>query len=98
MISISCKDLSDDDRKNYKLKEEVSYYLISVEDNGIGFSQDYSEQIFEIFQRLNNKINHGGTGIGLALCRTIVNNHGGIITAKSEEGQGAVFEIILPAS
>ncbi|HLL42371.1 MAG TPA: CheR family methyltransferase [Segetibacter sp.] len=98
MISISCKDLSDDDRKNYKLKEEVSYYLISVEDNGIGFSQDYSEQIFEIFQRLNNKINHGGTGIGLALCRKIVNNHGGIITAKSEEGQGAEFKIILPAS
>jgi light-regulated signal transduction histidine kinase (bacteriophytochrome) len=98
MISISCKDLSDDDRKNYKLKEEVSYYLISVEDNGIGFPQDYSEQIFEIFQRLNNKISHGGTGIGLALCRKIVNNHGGIITAKSEEEQGAVFEIILPAS
>jgi signal transduction histidine kinase len=65
---------------------------------GLVFPQDYSEQIFEIFQRLNNKINHGGTGIGLALCRKIVNNHGGIITAKSEEGQGAEFKIILPGS
>jgi len=94
---IDCKVLSDDDRKNYKLNEEVGYYLISVQDNTIGFPQNYSEQISEIFQRLNNKINHGRTGIGLALCRKIVNNQGGIITEKSEEGQGVEFEIILPA-
>ncbi|HKG68719.1 MAG TPA: ATP-binding protein [Segetibacter sp.] len=96
-IVIDCKVLSDDDRKNYKLNEEVGYYLISVQDNTIGFPQNYSEQISEIFQRLNNKINHGRTGIGLALCRKIVNNQGGIITEKSEEGQGVEFEIILPA-
>ena len=93
---IECKVLPDDDRKNYKLNEEKSYYLLTVKDNGIGFPQDYSEQIFEIFQRLHNKINHGEIGIGLALCRKIVNNPGGIITAKSEEGQGAEFKIILP--
>ena len=66
---IECKVVPDDDRKNYKLNEEKSYYLLSVKDNGIGFPQDYSKQIFEIFQRLNNKINQGGTGIGLAPCR-----------------------------
>ncbi|QHV97362.1 PAS domain-containing protein [Spirosoma endbachense] len=73
-----------------------TYVHLVVQDNGIGFEQEYADRVFTIFQRLNNAKNYSGTGIGLALCRKIVNNHGGIITAESEPGQGASFHIYLP--
>jgi signal transduction histidine kinase len=66
------------------------------QDNGIGFEQQHADQIFIIFQRLNNLRTYSGTGIGLALCKKIVDHHDGIITAKSETGQGATFTVILP--
>jgi PAS domain S-box-containing protein len=74
-----------------------TYYEIIFSDNGIGFEQQYAEKIFGIFQRLENRGSYSGTGIGLALCKKIVENHGGFITASSEPGQGARFFIYLPA-
>jgi signal transduction histidine kinase len=74
----------------------VPYYRITFEDNGIGFEQEYAEQIFNIFQRLHLKTAYEGTGIGLALCRKIVQNHHGDIYAESKKNKGATFNIILP--
>jgi PAS domain S-box-containing protein len=75
---------------------EVDYCLIQVKDNGIGFDEKFVDQIFTIFQRLNTRQSFSGTGIGLALCKKIVLNHNGFITATSEENKGATFSIILP--
>ena len=72
--------------------------VLNFKDNGIGFEKEHAEQIFVIFQRLNNRSEYGGTGIGLALCKKIVENHGGIIRASSEKGQGAIFTILLPVA
>jgi len=72
-------------------------YQISIEDNGIGFDEKYLHKIFVIFQRLHARDEYEGTGVGLALCRKIVERHGGSITAKSNLGQGATFIITLPA-
>lgn len=97
VIDISCMSLSDDDLKNYpKLNQEGKYYRMDFKDNGIGFEQQYSEQIFAIFQRLHGKQTYSGTGIGLALCKKIVENHHGVIFATSQPNEGATFTIILP--
>ena len=69
---------------------------IYVRDNGIGFAPEYAEKIFEMFQRLHAKKDYPGTGIGLALCKKIIEKHGGFITATSKEGQGSTFIISLP--
>ena len=69
---------------------------IEVHDNGIGFDQQHADHIFSIFQRLHRKTEYSGTGIGLALCKRIAQNHHGNITATSEPGQGATFHITLP--
>ena len=69
---------------------------IRITDNGIGFQQQYADQIFGLFKRLNNKAAFPGSGIGLALCRKVVENHHGTIRAESEEGQGATFVVVLP--
>lgn len=76
--------------------QEKKYYHISVEDNGIGFEEEYSKLIFSLFQRLHGKQDYAGTGIGLALCRKIVENHNGFINAVSQPGKGARFNIYLP--
>jgi len=69
---------------------------IFVEDNGIGFDEKYLDRIFEPFQRLHGKSAYEGTGMGLAICRKIVERHGGSITAKSKPGEGSTFIITLP--
>lgn len=68
----------------------------SVKDNGIGFDEKYLDRIFTIFQRLHGRQEYEGTGIGLAVCRKIVDRHGGVITAKSSPNQGAEFLVTLP--
>ena len=69
---------------------------IVVEDNGIGFEEKYQDRIFGVFQRLHPRDVFEGTGIGLALCRKIVERHGGQIAARSTPGKGSVFEVVLP--
>lgn len=72
------------------------YWKIWIKDNGIGFEQQYAEKIFELFQRLHTKAEYEGTGIGLAICKKIIQNHGGIIQATGEPGIGSTFTIYLP--
>ncbi len=72
------------------------YWKISFHDNGIGFDQKYAQRIFELFQRLHGREQYAGTGIGLALCQKIMLNHNGFISAKSEPGNGATFELYFP--
>jgi PAS domain S-box-containing protein len=69
---------------------------IIVQDNGIGFDEKYTEKIFAVFQRLHGRQDYEGTGIGLAVCRRIVERHGGTIAARSRPGEGATFSILLP--
>lgn len=69
---------------------------INVSDNGIGFKEEFADKVFQIFQRLVNREQYEGTGIGLALCKKIVENHRGTIEAKSTEGVGTTFTITLP--
>lgn len=72
------------------------YCRISVCDNGIGFNEQHLEKIFALFQRLNPRDEYEGTGIGLAIAKKIVSKHNGLITAKSKEGEGSTFILILP--
>jgi light-regulated signal transduction histidine kinase (bacteriophytochrome) len=78
------------------VNQNADYLKITVADNGIGFDQKYADQIFTMFQRLNDRQAYSGTGIGLALCKKIVENHHGAISAQSVAGAGATFIIILP--
>jgi len=94
-ITISCemvkgKDISD------KLSAVRDYYKFTVSDNGIGFYQEFADKIFVLFQRLHKKEQYSGTGIGLAICRKIAENHRGMITAESTPNNGARFFIYLP--
>lgn len=75
-----------------------SYHYLCFSDNGIGFSHEHAEQIFKLFTRLHNKNDYPGTGIGLALCKKIVDNHQGVIHATSQKGLGSSFHIYLPVS
>ncbi|MEO6132319.1 MAG: ATP-binding protein, partial [Saprospiraceae bacterium] len=72
------------------------YCRIFVEDNGIGFDQKYAEQIFEMFKRLHHQDEYEGTGIGLAFCKKIVEQHEGFISARSTVDQGSTFIVSLP--
>jgi PAS domain S-box-containing protein len=77
-------------------KRSAKFWKISVEDNGIGFKQEYAERIFELFQRLHGRSEYEGTGVGLAICKKIVQNHHGSIKAIGQPGIGATFAIYLP--
>ncbi|HAK61475.1 MAG TPA: diguanylate cyclase, partial [Nitrospiraceae bacterium] len=71
---------------------------ITFSDNGIGFDEKYIDRIFGVFQRLHGRNEYEGTGIGLAICRKLVERHGGTITTTSTPGQGAVFTVLLPVA
>ena len=76
--------------------DQLQQCLITIRDNGIGFDQIYADQVFEMFRRLHVGKEFEGTGIGLALCKKIVEKHNGTITARSEPGKGSVFTVSLP--
>jgi signal transduction histidine kinase len=79
-------------------QEEISAsYEIAVTDNGIGFDETERDRIFQMFQRLHGRNEFEGTGMGLAICRKIVERHHGQITARSQRGQGSTFLVTLPA-
>ncbi len=96
IIDISCKDLTSDEQSTLLKADEYQWIKITVSDNGIGFEQSFAEKIFAPFQRLHGRSEYKGTGIGLAVCRRIVERHNGTIAATSEPGKGAKFDIILP--
>src|SRR5450432_3735714 len=75
---------------------ETQYCRIYIEDNGIGFDQKYAEQIFDMFRRLHPSAEYEGTGIGLALCKKIVEKHKGFISARGRPDEGSVFILSLP--
>ena len=74
------------------------YYRIEIRDNGIGFEGEKAGKIFDIFQRLHSREDYPGTGIGLAICKRVIQNHNGFIEACGEPGMGAVFTLYLPFS
>jgi signal transduction histidine kinase len=98
VVTITTKGISAAYAKTIGLRPDWSYHCISVQDNGIGFEQQYADKIFELFQRLHSKNEYPGTVLGLAICKKIVQNHGGHIKATSKLGEGSVFEIFLPVA
>ncbi|HZG23479.1 MAG TPA: ATP-binding protein, partial [Chitinophagaceae bacterium] len=95
-ISITSDKLTNADKILYNLRADINYFQLVLTDNGIGFEKEYADRIFQIFQRLHGKSEYPGSGIGLAICKKIVENHQGLIFANGELGVGAVFTVILP--
>ena len=97
-ITVSCRTVRANELKDIFASADgrKEYVELVFSDNGIGFDQQYADRIFTIFQRLNSHEAFAGTGIGLALCKKIVQNHNGFIYAKAVLGQGASFFIYLP--
>ncbi len=97
-ITITCAVLTEKEKEERQLPVDKTMYEITVRDNGIGFEQGYSEKIFQIFQRLHGKSEYPGSGIGLSICKKIIDNHQGDISASGEVAEGAAFTLILPAT
>lgn len=93
LIKVYCRRIRENGNGD-ALSNEL--YQLTVEDNGIGFEEKYAERIFDVFQRLHGRAEYEGSGIGLSICRKIVDRHNGTITAKSSPGKGASFIVILP--
>ncbi len=96
IIRISAALANKEEIKKHKLKPSKSYIKIEFEDNGIGFEKEYSDKIFNVFQRLNAKAEYKGSGIGLSICRKIVENHKGCIFAEGILNEGAKFTVLIP--
>ena len=97
-IIIDCAMVKGKDIPGTNAAAEKEYYHLLITDNGIGFKPEYAEKIFDIFQRLHGQAEYEGTGIGLAICKKIVETHKGFITATGEPGKGASFHIFLPVN
>jgi len=96
LIRIVGKKMNRHQVMKHNLIPDRTYYCIRLEDNGIGFEEEYALRIFQIFQRLHAKAEYPGSGIGLAICKKIADNHGGTIFAEGQPGRGSVFYVILP--
>lgn len=99
VIDITWEEVSDEQVALMKdLKDDKHYVKVTFKDNGIGFEQQYADKLFTIFQRLNHKTAFAGSGIGLALCKRIAENHRGRIEAFGVPEKGATFVVYLPAA
>lgn len=96
IITINISEVDASKEIALPVNEKNKYYKIIFKDNGIGFDSQYAEKIFLLFNRLHNKDEYSGTGIGLAICKKIVENHKGFIFADGEINIGAIFTIYLP--
>ena len=97
LISNAIKFRSEKTPKIYiSAKEDGNQWLFSVTDNGIGIDSKHSERIFEVFKRLQKRKKYPGTGIGLSICKKIVERHGGHVWVESEPGKGSIFYFTLP--
>lgn len=97
LISITAERVTNEHGMVAGLEAGRTYHKISFADKGIGFEQEYAGKIFGLFQRLHNGDENVGSGIGLAICKKIVQYHGGAIEARSEPDEGSTFEVYLPA-
>ena len=95
-ISIECDKILSADHPELLDQSVKNYFKITFKDNGMGFDSQFKETIFVLFQRLHSKTDYPGTGIGLAICKKIVENHKGLITADSIPNKGSVFTVYLP--
>ncbi len=97
IIDIDCVLIDEKAANDVKLLADKKYYKFTCSDNGLGFEQEYADQIFVLFKRLHDSSTYAGTGIGLAICKKIIDNHSGRILAQSRLGEGATFTFYLPA-
>lgn len=95
-ITVNSRNIKYSKLKIANLPPKKEYCHISIADNGIGFEKEFSERIFEVFQKLHSKDEYAGTGIGLAIVKKIVDNHEGVITATSKLNKGTIFNIYIP--
>lgn len=95
-IEIKGKSVTHEDFPALSLQENTPYVQLDFSDNGIGFDQAFAERIFMVFQRLHGKVEYSGSGIGLSICKKIVENHNGFIFARGESQIGATFTVLLP--
>jgi PAS domain S-box-containing protein len=96
-IIISCRIIDNSETVDQQeITGEDKFVELTFSDNGIGFDDTYADKVFTVFQRLHSKLEYPGTGIGLALCKKIVDNHNGNISVISSPGKGTTFTIILP--
>lgn len=97
LITIESSVVSEKALGNRSHKVSGQYVKLLFRDNGIGFNQAYADKVFRLFQRLHTKEGYAGTGIGLTICKKVVDNHHGFIRAHGVVGKGATFEIFFPA-
>lgn len=96
VITVTSRLVSSVENEASELNRKGKFVELAFSDNGIGFDQQYADKIFHIFQRVHVSSKYAGTGIGLALCKRIVENHHGTITVKSKPGEGTTFYIYFP--